>query len=124
MFDISVMEPNVGQVCPQEDLEDWTGVDSLLAPLFSFLVLVSVQLLPIPSPPHPLLILPPEPEAPPKEEPPPPEPEPPHRSLTGHSGLISDADADFMELEDRPEPPIEPETKIYNIPPSPAPLPP
>jgi len=52
MFDISVMQPNVAKVCPQEKLEDWTGVDSLLSPVFSLLVLVIVQLLPIPSPSH------------------------------------------------------------------------
>jgi len=52
MFDISVMGPDVAAVCPQYNLEDWTGVDSLLSPVFSLLVLVLVQLLPIQSPEH------------------------------------------------------------------------
>ncbi|CAE8681784.1 unnamed protein product [Polarella glacialis] len=52
MFDISVMGPNVAQVCAQEQLEDWTGVDSLLSPVFSLILLVTVQLLPIPNPAH------------------------------------------------------------------------
>jgi len=54
MFDSSVMNGGIAEVCPQEKLEDWTGVDSLLAPVVSLLVLLIVQLL-IPNPDHPWL---------------------------------------------------------------------
>jgi len=46
MFDI-FLNGGISDVCPQEDLEDWTGVDSLVAPAVSLLVLVVVQFLPI-----------------------------------------------------------------------------
>jgi len=49
MFDEVVMNGKI-DMCPQEKLEDWTGVDSLISPVVSLVVLVIVQLLPIPNP--------------------------------------------------------------------------
>mmetsp|Transcript_71807 Transcript_71807/g.131466 ORF Transcript_71807/g.131466 Transcript_71807/m.131466 type:complete len:897 (-) Transcript_71807:51-2741(-) len=47
LFDEAVINGKIAEVCPQEKLEDWTGVDSLVAPAVSLVVLVIVQLLPI-----------------------------------------------------------------------------
>jgi hypothetical protein len=52
MFDHVVMEGKLPDYCPQEKLEDWTGVDSLIAPVVSLVVLVLFQVLPIPNPSH------------------------------------------------------------------------
>jgi len=47
MFDEAVMFGKLRDICPQEDLLDLTGLDSLVSPAVSLLVLVLVQLLPI-----------------------------------------------------------------------------
>mmetsp|Transcript_7377 Transcript_7377/g.13099 ORF Transcript_7377/g.13099 Transcript_7377/m.13099 type:complete len:904 (-) Transcript_7377:200-2911(-) len=64
MFDI-FLNGGISEVCPQEDLEDWTGIDSLVAPVISLVFLVVFQLLPF-DPKHKLLT--PVPAPPPPEE--------------------------------------------------------
>lgn len=48
MFDEAIMFGRLPEVCPQEKLLDLTGLDSLVSPAVSFVVLVLVQLLPLP----------------------------------------------------------------------------
>jgi Na+/proline symporter len=50
LADQVLMEGKIADVCPQEKLEDWTGVDSLVAPVVSLVVLLVVHFLPIPNP--------------------------------------------------------------------------
>eukprot|EP00746_Dinoflagellata_sp_MGD_P134621 gnl/MRDRNA2_/MRDRNA2_68479_c0_seq1.p1 gnl/MRDRNA2_/MRDRNA2_68479_c0~~gnl/MRDRNA2_/MRDRNA2_68479_c0_seq1.p1 ORF type:complete len:868 (-),score=136.05 gnl/MRDRNA2_/MRDRNA2_68479_c0_seq1:480-3083(-) len=52
MFDKVVMDGEI-DMCPQEKLEDWTGVDSLVSPVVSLIFLVLFQVLPIKNPEHP-----------------------------------------------------------------------
>mmetsp|Transcript_151789 Transcript_151789/g.485132 ORF Transcript_151789/g.485132 Transcript_151789/m.485132 type:complete len:924 (-) Transcript_151789:93-2864(-) len=47
MFDEAIMFGKLAEVCPQEALLDMTGLDSLVSPAVSLVVLVLVQLLPI-----------------------------------------------------------------------------
>mmetsp|Transcript_86510 Transcript_86510/g.253219 ORF Transcript_86510/g.253219 Transcript_86510/m.253219 type:complete len:919 (-) Transcript_86510:3-2759(-) len=49
MFDEAIMFGRLPEICPQEQLLDMTGLDSLVSPAVSLLVLVLVQLLPVPS---------------------------------------------------------------------------
>lgn len=46
MFDEAIMFGRLPDVCPQDNLLDLTGLDSLLAPLISLITLVVVQVLP------------------------------------------------------------------------------
>jgi hypothetical protein len=45
MFDEAIMFGRLPEVCPQENLLDMTGLDSLLAPVFSLVVLVLTQVI-------------------------------------------------------------------------------
>lgn len=47
MFDEAVMFGKIADICPQDDLLDLTGLDSLVSPAVSLVVLVVVQLLPL-----------------------------------------------------------------------------
>jgi Na+/proline symporter len=50
MFDEVVMGGKLPDYCPQENLADWTGVDSLVSPVVSLLFLLIFQFLPIKNP--------------------------------------------------------------------------
>jgi len=45
----AVPDPATDEWCPQYDLEDWTGLDSLVSPIFSLLLLLIFQFVPSPS---------------------------------------------------------------------------
>jgi len=45
----AVPDPATDDWCPQYDLEDWTGLDSLVSPIFSLLLLLIFQFVPSPS---------------------------------------------------------------------------
>uniref|UniRef100_A0A7S0FMD7 Uncharacterized protein n=1 Tax=Pyrodinium bahamense TaxID=73915 RepID=A0A7S0FMD7_9DINO len=63
MFDEAIMFGKLPDVCPQEKLLDMTGVDSLVSPVVSLVVLVVVHLLPIRNWGKFFEPVPPEPEA-------------------------------------------------------------
>jgi Na+/proline symporter len=50
LADAVLVDGKIADTCPQEKLEDWTGVDSLVSPVVSLVVLLLVHFLPIPNP--------------------------------------------------------------------------